>query len=195
MRKMAWALFKVQRNTRQVRLVLDANKPIRNHGIDFALENVRHSFHRARIPALPWAGHKLCRFAHYILRSSVFRFTDLVDCCRLLSRLQYPVNYHVALLTDLYFAITACKTAQNESLPCLLVFPDALRCIGPFSQVPDPFRAQVVLSSSKEPQCSILVSATGGTTGLGLVTNLGRSSRHGVRELEGRDSSKPIQVS
>src|ERR1700683_445334 len=40
---MARAILEAQRNTRQVRLLLDARKPVLNHGIKFAFEDVCHT--------------------------------------------------------------------------------------------------------------------------------------------------------
>src|SRR6266852_508268 len=89
MRKMARAIFKVERNTLEVRLLLDSRKPIHNHRLEFAFKNVRHALNGGSIPALSGARQKHYRFAHSVLPRSILRFTDLVDRCREESRFQH----------------------------------------------------------------------------------------------------------
>ena len=50
MRKMARAFFKVERNTLEVRFLLDSSKPILNHGVEFAFKNVCHALNGSTIP-------------------------------------------------------------------------------------------------------------------------------------------------
>src|ERR1700719_2142724 len=73
-RKMTRALFKVQRDTRQVRLLLDSGKPFVNQGWEFTFEDVRHTVKRDS-SADPVGPHSiLSRFDHYTLPRSLLWF-------------------------------------------------------------------------------------------------------------------------
>ena len=48
---MARAILEAQRNTRKIWLPLNSGQPILNHGVEFTVENVRHTLNSASIAA------------------------------------------------------------------------------------------------------------------------------------------------
>src|SRR5450631_241620 len=67
-RKMARALFIVQRNTRQFRHILNSDKPFLNQSSKFTIENIRHTLNRDCTTA-PVCSHTLYGCCHLTLRS------------------------------------------------------------------------------------------------------------------------------